>query len=82
MGLNIENHFGIFANSEVERISYSPFRPGGVHQDLPPHLLAEQNFINTLPKNVADLETLLTDNRIFKQRSPVDIGVVKRIRRD
>lgn len=52
------------------------FRPGGVHQDLPPHLLAEiSEFINTLPKNVADLETLLTDNRIFKQRS-VDIGVV------
>jgi len=32
-------------------------------------------FCHTFPKVIDDLETLLTDNRIFKQRN-VDIGIV------
>ena len=32
-------------------------------------------FCNSFPKIIDDLETLLTDNRIFKQRN-VDIGIV------
>jgi len=32
-------------------------------------------FCETFPKIIDDLETLLTDNRIFKQRN-VDIGIV------
>jgi NADH-quinone oxidoreductase subunit D len=52
------------------------FRPGGVHQDLPPGLLEDiSQFIQTFPSLIDELETLLTDNRIFKQRT-VDIGVV------
>ena len=52
------------------------FRPGGVHQDLPAALIQDiATFCETFPRHIDDLETLLTDNRIFRQRT-VDIGVV------
>ena len=58
------------------RMHAAYFRPGGVHQDLPPALLDDiWDFCETHPKVLDDLEGLLTDNRIFKQRN-VDIGVV------
>ena len=51
-------------------------RPGGVHQDLPQQLIDDiGHFTETHPKVLDDIESLLTDNRIFKQRN-VDIGVV------
>ncbi|AQS62034.1 NADH-quinone oxidoreductase subunit D [Agrobacterium tumefaciens] len=51
-------------------------RPGGVHQDLPPELVDDigkwcDPFLTVLD----NIEGLLTDNRIYKQRN-VDIGVV------
>ena len=53
------------------------FRPGGVHQDLPPKLIDDIDaFCDPFLKVVKDLDDLLTGNRIFKQRN-VDIGVVK-----
>ncbi|GHF28699.1 NADH-quinone oxidoreductase subunit D 1 [Kordiimonas sediminis] len=57
------------------RLHAAFFRPGGVHQDLPAGL-AEDIFkwSEEFPKVIQDLETLLIDNRIFKQRN-VDIGV-------
>jgi len=58
------------------RMHAAYFRPGGVHQDLPAGLLDDiGRFCDTFPKHIDDLETLLTDNRIFRQRT-VDIGVV------
>ena len=58
------------------RLHANYFRPGGVHQDLPRGLSDDIiSFCNSFPKVIDDLETLLTDNRIFKQRN-VDIGVV------
>ena len=54
------------------------FRPGGVHQDMP--LGMEEKLFNhfkTLPKFIDDLENLLTNNRILRQRS-VDIGVISK----
>jgi NADH-quinone oxidoreductase subunit D len=58
------------------RLHAAYFRPGGVHMDLTPQLLDDiiawcDPFLEVLD----DLEGLLTDNRIFKQRN-VDIGVV------
>jgi len=51
-------------------------RPGGVHQDLPAALIDDMEaFCDPFLRVCDDLETLLTDNRIFKQRN-VDIGVV------
>ena len=58
------------------RLHANYFRPGGVHMDLPPGLADDiAAFCDTFPKTIDDIETLLTDNRIFKQRT-VDIGVV------
>jgi NADH-quinone oxidoreductase subunit D len=52
------------------------FRPGGVHQDLPEKLVDDiEAFCDPFLKVVDDLDDLLTDNRIFKQRN-VDIAVV------
>ncbi|GGF40661.1 NADH-quinone oxidoreductase subunit D [Aliidongia dinghuensis] len=58
------------------RLHANYFRPGGVHQDLPPGLTDEiLGFCDAFPKRVDDLENLLTENRIFKQRT-VDIGII------
>jgi len=58
------------------RLHANYFRVGGVHQDLPGTLDKDiEKFCNNFPKVIDDLETLLTDNRIFKQRN-VDIGIV------
>ena len=52
------------------------FRIGGVHQDLPDELVGDiANWCDPFLKVVDDIEGLLTENRIFKQRN-VDIGVV------
>lgn len=59
------------------RLHMNYFRVGGVAQDLPAGLLediakwADDEF----PAFLDDLESLLTENRIFKQRT-VDIGVI------
>lgn len=59
------------------RMHAAYFRPGGVHQDLPQALVDDiETFCREFPKFIDDLDELLTENRIFKQRN-VDIGVVK-----
>ncbi len=58
------------------RLHAAYFRPGGVHQDLPAGLADDiLGFCDAFPKVIDDIEHLLTDNRIFRQRT-VDIGVV------
>ena len=58
------------------RMHANYFRVGGVHQDLPEKLVEDiGRFCDNFDKVVDDLEGLLTENRIFKQRN-VDIGVV------
>ena len=58
------------------RLHAAYFRPGGVHQDLPDGLKDDiLAWAETFPSFIKDLETLLTNNRIFKQRT-VDIGVM------
>jgi len=58
------------------RLHANYFRTGGVHQDLPMGLAEDiLKFCESFPKIIDDLENLLTDNRIFKQRN-VDIGIV------
>jgi NADH-quinone oxidoreductase subunit D len=60
------------------RLHSNYFRPGGVHQDLTPELIEDIDaWAIAFPKAVDDIEGLVTDNRIFKQRN-VDIGVVSR----
>ena len=58
------------------RLHAAYFRPGGVHQDLPPALIDDIDaWADAFPGALDDIDTLLTENRIFKQRN-VDIGVV------
>ena len=65
-----------YERASGSRLHANYFRAGGVHQDLPAGLESDiSKFCETFPKIINDLENLLTDNRIFKQRN-VDIGVV------
>ena len=58
------------------RLHAAYYRVGGVHQDLPAGLCEDiMAWTEQFPSFIDDMESLLTDNRIFKQRS-VDIGVV------
>ncbi len=60
------------------RMHANYFRAGGVHQDLTQALLDDVHaFCENFPKVLDDIECLLTENRIFKQRN-VDIGIVSR----
>ncbi len=60
------------------RMHAAYIRPGGVHQDLPDGLLEEiADFAAKFPKYIDDLESLLTENRIFKQRM-VEVGIVSK----
>ena len=58
------------------RMHAAYFRPGGVHQDLPPELVEDiGKWCEQFPARLNDMEALLAGNRIFKQRN-VDIGNV------
>lgn len=58
------------------RLHAAYFRPGGVHQDLPPELIDDiEAWTHSFPRVVDDIHMLLTENRVFKQRN-CDIGVV------
>ena len=65
-----------YERASGSRMHAAYIRPGGVHQDLPPELVADiYAFCDPFLKTCDDIETLLTNNRIFKQRN-VDIGIV------
>jgi NADH-quinone oxidoreductase subunit D len=65
-----------YERASGSRMHAAYFRPGGVHQDLPDALVDDiEAFCDPFLQTVEDLDALLTDNRIFKQRN-VDIGVV------
>ena len=73
-----EKLMGFYERVSGSRLHANYFRTGGVHKDLPLGLDADiSKFCNEFPKIIADLATLLTDNRIFKQRN-VDIGIVSK----
>lgn len=58
------------------RLHSAYFRPGGVHRDLPPELIADiYQWSEEFPQKLNDIDELLTENRIFKQRN-VDIAIV------
>ena len=67
-----------YERASGSRMHAAYFRAGGVHQDMPPGLAEDiLKFCDHFPKVLDDIEGLLTENRIFKQRN-VDIGVVSR----
>ncbi len=71
-----EKMMGFYDKVSGARLHAAYFRPGGVHRDMPAGLVDEiAAFCETFPKFIDDTESLLTENRIFKQRT-VDIGVI------
>ena len=71
-----EKLMGFYEQVSGSRLHAAYYRVGGVHQDLPENLIADiEEWLSGFGKVVEDIETLLSDNRIFKQRT-VDIGVV------
>jgi NADH-quinone oxidoreductase subunit D len=65
-----------YERASGSRLHANYFRPGGVHQDLPQALIDDiAAWCDSFMPVLADIDSLLTGNRIFKQRN-VDIGVV------
>ena len=58
------------------RLHAAYYRIGGVHQDIPKKVLEDIfNWSKKFGKVIEDIEGLLDNNRIFKQRT-VNVGVV------
>lgn len=71
-----EKLFMFYERASGARMHAAYFRPGGVHQDLPPELLDDIDaWAERFPQVLDDIDELLTENRIFKQRN-VDIAIV------
>ncbi len=71
-----EKIMAFYEKASGSRMHAAYIRPGGVVFDVPQSLLDEiGEFCHSFPKILRDMEGLLTNNRIFKQRT-VDIGVV------
>jgi len=65
-----------YERASGSRMHAAYFRPGGVHQDLPQALIDDiAEWCLHFPVAMNRLESLITENRIFKQRN-ADIGVV------
>jgi NADH-quinone oxidoreductase subunit D len=72
-----EKIMGFCERATGARMHVNYFRVGGVHQDFPQKLLDDiGEWCDPFLKVLDDVECLLTDNRIFKQRN-CDVGVVK-----
>jgi NADH-quinone oxidoreductase subunit D len=73
-----EKGMEFYERASGARLHANYFRTGGVHQDLPAGLAEDMyKFAEEITGFIDDLETLLTGNRIFKQRT-VDIGIVSK----
>lgn len=69
---------GFYEKASGARLHAAYFRPGGVQQDLQQNLLDEIHYFATrFPTVIDDIESLVTNNRIFKQRT-VDIGIINK----
>ena len=65
-----------YERSTGARLHATFFRPGGVHSDLPVGLLFDiYIFIEQFSNKLLEIEEMLTENRIWKQRL-VDVGIV------
>jgi NADH-quinone oxidoreductase subunit D len=65
-----------YERASGSRMHAKYFRIGGVHQDLPTQLVEDiAAWCDPFLKTLDDIDSLLTENRIFKQRN-VDIGIV------
>ncbi|MBY0430200.1 MAG: NADH-quinone oxidoreductase subunit D, partial [Rhodospirillales bacterium] len=71
-----EKLMGFYERVSGARLHSAYFRVGGVAFDMPAGLAEDiAAWCETYPQVIDDMETLVTENRIFKQRT-VDIGTV------
>ncbi len=71
-----EKMMQFYERASGARLHSAYIRPGGVSQDIPAGLAEDiYKFAEGYVKYIDDLETVLSDNRIWKQRT-VDIGVI------
>ena len=71
-----EDIFDYYEAVSGARMHAAYFRPGGVNKEMPEGLLEKiAAFTERFPGYVDEYETLLTENRIWKQRT-VDVGIV------
>ena len=71
-----EKLFGFYEQVTGARMHANYYRFGGVNRDLPAGFAEDiLAWCNSYEKLLADMDKLLSENRIFKQRT-VDIGVV------
>lgn len=73
-----EKMLEFYERASGARFHSAYFRPGGVAADIDQRLIDDiYKFAENYPKYLDDVDELLTENRIFKQRT-VDIGTVSR----
>ena len=71
-----EDLMQFYERASGARLHAAYIRPGGVALDIPQNLLEDISIWNNeFPKHIDDFEGLLTENRIFKQRT-VDVAPV------
>ncbi|XGA08663.1 MAG: NADH-quinone oxidoreductase subunit D [Wolbachia endosymbiont of Xenopsylla cheopis] len=71
-----EKILNFYERASGARFHAAYIRPGGVAADIPDDLVDDiMKFIKEFPKYIDDVDDVLTENRIWKQRT-VDIGVV------
>ena len=71
-----EELMGFYERACGARLHSAYFRPGGVHQDLPPDLIDDiEAWCDVFVKQLDDIDELVTENRVFKQRL-VDIAII------
>merc|ERR1712203_277501 len=71
-----EKMMEFYERASGARMHAAYVRPGGVHQDIPIGLLDDiYEFITKFSERLDEVEDLITDNRLFKQRV-IDIGVI------
>ena len=66
----------LFETAFGGRLTVNAFRLGGLHEDVPEKFLQlTQEFVDLFPSRIDDYETLLTNNRIWLQRTR-DVGII------
>ena len=71
-----EKMMEFYERASGARMHAAYVRPGGVHQDIPIGLLDDiYEFITKFSERLDEAEDLITDNRLWKQRT-IDIGVI------
>jgi len=71
-----EKMMEFYERASGARMHAAYIRPGGVHQDIPIGLLDDiYEFISKFGERLDEVEDLITDNRLWKDRT-IDIGVI------